>query len=149
MKVWMGYGSEHSANLVMIGRFRSPADAEAAEHLFTKIGEWVSKETDAGSMDIGWESIHRMGDATRQFLMDLHLYSLSLSDLENFAYEHHVTVDGASLTITTDEEEVQGFLKLLIDQDAQVQVYSAHAWNADGSARSPEVEESEDAAQLE
>ena len=27
MKVWFGFGSEHSANLVIIGEFKSPHDA--------------------------------------------------------------------------------------------------------------------------
>ena len=27
MKLWMGYGSEHSANLVMLGKFKSAEDA--------------------------------------------------------------------------------------------------------------------------
>ena len=28
MKLWYGYGSEHSNNLVMIGQFKSVEDAE-------------------------------------------------------------------------------------------------------------------------
>ena len=27
MKIWTGYGSEHSANLVMLGKFKTPEDA--------------------------------------------------------------------------------------------------------------------------
>ena len=30
MKVWVGFGSEHSANLRMIGHFDTPEDAESA-----------------------------------------------------------------------------------------------------------------------
>lgn len=31
MKIWQGYGSEHSMNLVMIGHFKSPKDATHAQ----------------------------------------------------------------------------------------------------------------------
>lgn len=34
MKVWYAYGSEHSANLVMIGHFKSVHDAEETKNLF-------------------------------------------------------------------------------------------------------------------
>jgi hypothetical protein len=148
MKVWIGYGSEHSANLVMIGRFETHSDAQAAAHLLGRINEWVARESETGGMDVGWESSDRMTEATRKFLMDLHLYSFSLSDLENFAYEHHVSVVGTALKITTDETEVQGFLKILIEKGAHVQVYSAHDWNEDASPRMAEPEENEDGTQL-
>ncbi|MEU9397969.1 DUF6375 family protein, partial [Streptomyces sp. NPDC048324] len=38
MKVWYGYGTEHSMNLVMIGRFK---DATAADRAHTVIKEFT------------------------------------------------------------------------------------------------------------
>jgi Family of unknown function (DUF6375) len=37
MKIWNTYGSEHSANLVMIGKFKDVASAETAKAIFDEI----------------------------------------------------------------------------------------------------------------
>jgi hypothetical protein len=48
MKIWWGYGSEHSMNLVMIGKFASVGEAEAAKQLIDRLAEGVQNEVDAG-----------------------------------------------------------------------------------------------------
>ena len=37
MKFWYGYGSEHSANIVMIGEFKTIEGADKVNEIITKI----------------------------------------------------------------------------------------------------------------
>ena len=44
MKIWTGYSSEHSMNLVLIGKFKQAKDAEAVADVINKLGEQASKD---------------------------------------------------------------------------------------------------------
>ena len=52
MKIWNEYASEHSMNLVMIGRFKEVRDAEEAEILLAQLTTQAEKEPDAYEFDI-------------------------------------------------------------------------------------------------
>jgi hypothetical protein len=75
-----------------------------------------------------------------ELLEELKAWDLSRADIENFAYEHSVHRNGSELRIETDEGEVQGFLKVLIDGGARIEVFSAHDWTAEGKPREVETE---------
>jgi hypothetical protein len=47
MKIWKGYGSEHSMNLVMIGHFKEACDAREAKRLIDQLIERVAREAKA------------------------------------------------------------------------------------------------------
>uniref|UniRef100_UPI00261D4EEC DUF6375 family protein n=1 Tax=uncultured Halomonas sp. TaxID=173971 RepID=UPI00261D4EEC len=49
MKIWNGYGSEHSMNLVLIGRFKRAKDAENIEKNIDRLSGQASKD-DSHSM---------------------------------------------------------------------------------------------------
>ena len=53
MKIWNGCGSEHSMNLVMIGRFKDAGDAASAKEVIDRLIEQVSADVDDGQMVIG------------------------------------------------------------------------------------------------
>jgi hypothetical protein len=124
MKLWRGYGSEHSANLVMIGRFASPQDAELAANDFEKLRTAVNEEFDFDKYDE--DDMSAFTEKLRQLLNDMKLYSFGPSDIAHFAYEHHFDRRGSTLEISTDELDVNGFLKFLIEHQASIEIYSAH-----------------------
>src|SRR6266481_7179904 len=47
MKIWYGYGSEHSMRLVMIGHFREVTDAERAKEAIDRLTAQVSADVDS------------------------------------------------------------------------------------------------------
>lgn len=137
MRIWHSYGSEHSMNLVLIGRFQSLSAAEAATERMKVLQELA----DAQWSDDDWRrQDDRMDEAVIARLRELELYDFSRTDLDMFAFDHSVEHHDTTLRIRTDESEVQGFLKVFIDLGARVEVFSAHAWNDDGTPRSGEVE---------
>jgi hypothetical protein len=137
MKIWTGYGSEHSYSLVMIGHFTDEASARNAEAQFRRLGIAAESELPAS----GWESPDaRFSDSMWDLLKELGIYDLSRSDIENFGYEHGVEVTGNELRVSTDEGEVQGFLKVLINGGAKVEIYSSHNWTVEGEPRGEEAE---------
>jgi hypothetical protein len=135
MKVWAGYGSEHSYRLVMIGHFADAAKARATMETFERLRDHVGAQLDAGTMDVGWNADGRMNDALRAALEELRLYDVTASEAENFAYDFDIRVTGDRITLTTDEGEVQGFLKVLLHGGARIEVYSATDWTDDREPR--------------
>ena len=131
MKVWYGYGTEHSMNLVMIGRFK---DAERAHVLIKELTTALQAEEEAGRLTVG-EPNDRYSDEVLKLLSDLNIHSLGPRELEQFLYDLTVRRDGDSIVVTTDETDVQALLKVFIDKGARVEVYSAHDHPGTGHGR--------------
>lgn len=103
MKVWYGYGTEHSMNLVMIGHFKSPNDAEETNELITKITKAVD-----GKIEVG-RNYSRYDNDMMGILREVNSYILSPSELEQFLYDTTIQVDGDKLILTTEETEISAF----------------------------------------
>lgn len=125
MKMWYGYGSEHSMNLVMIGRFKSPRDAKKAKEVIDGIIQQLDADVEAGLLNIGDQSQH-FTDGMSNLLRKAKTYSLGPAELEQFGYEASVRLEGNQITVKTEEIDVSAFLKVLIDHGARVEIYSAH-----------------------
>lgn len=139
MKIWREYGSEHSYSLVLVGYFTDEIAARSVEQKFDRL------RMAAGELpEIGWDADQRFTAGTRELLDELRLWDFARADIENFAYDHSTRRDGSIVKISTDEIEIQGFLKILLGAGARVEIYSAHEWTEDGE---PRVEEHEDASE--
>jgi hypothetical protein len=127
MKIWYGYGSEHSMNLVMIGHFKDHGAAEKAKELIDAFTENVNADLDDHLMVMGTPG-NRFSDRMLALLTKVSVHIISPSEMEQFAYDFRARVDGNKVVLTTDESEVSAFLKLLVEKGARVEVYSAHEY---------------------
>ena len=134
MKVWYGYGSEHSMNLVMIGRFKDAGNAAKAKQVIEQLTEQVNADVQAGLMEIG-EQADRFTNGMLDLLRQVNVHSLGPAELEQFAYDVSVTLEDKQVVLITDESDVSVFLKVLIDKGARVEVYSAHDYPRTGYGR--------------
>jgi len=134
MKVWKGYGSEHSMNLVMIGHFKEVRDAEKVKDLLNKLAEQVRDDADRSPNSMPPHD--RFTSGMLELLSSAKLYSLAPGELEQLLYDVWVDVDDNKVVITTDEIDVSAFLKVLIEKGARVEVYSAHGYPDTGYGRS-------------
>lgn len=134
MKLWQGYGSEHSMNLVMVGTFKTEADATKVEQLIQQITSQVDIAVDEGILEVG-ENNREFGEGLRTLLRELNLFILNSHEMEQFRYDVSIEVKGDRLMLTTDEIDVSAFLKILIDKGAKVEVYSAHNYPGTGLGR--------------
>jgi hypothetical protein len=125
MKIWNGYGSEHSMNLVLIGKFKRDQDAERVEKQIDELSDQASKDG-AHSIAFGSPEDQRFSDDMLSLLSSLRLSTLGPSDLSQLLSDHNVSRKGDRITITTDEAEVSAFVKLFIEAGAKVEVFSAH-----------------------
>jgi hypothetical protein len=125
MKIWRSYGSEHSANLVMIGSFESEDDARKSELLFSELNAKANEEHTAGRLKDDWTNT-RYSDELLRFLTARNIMDYGFNDAALFLYEHHVRREGTRLILTTEESEVSAFLKLMLKGGAKVEIYSAH-----------------------
>lgn len=120
MKIWNGYGTEHSMNLVMVGHFKNESDANKTQDIIDKLSTELS-----GKIDVGSNSDY-YNDEIHELLKSIGCYILSPSELEHFLYEFNARVVGKKIVLTTDETDVSAFFKLMMHNGAKVEVYSAH-----------------------
>ena len=125
MKLWLGYGTEHSMNLVMIGQFDDNREAAQAFAALQHIKGQVNDDEESGLLEVG-NPPDRYTDGMMKLLEELGSYSLHPGEFEQFAYDVGIDLKGDKIVITTDEADVSAFLKVLVGKGARVQVYSAH-----------------------
>lgn len=125
MKIWYQHGSEHSANLVMIGRFKDETKATRAKEVIDALTKHVRKEEESGKRVIG-SPPERYGKEMLDLLARLDFAAVAPRELDQFAYEVSVEVEGDKIFLTTEEDDVSAFLKVMIHYGARIEVYSAH-----------------------
>lgn len=124
MKIWFARGSEHSANLVMIGHFRDADAADKAKMAIDALIEYESKRHPAGQLD-DFEAPSTFSDELLAVLQDVGVYSIGPEELEQLALDFRVEIKGSDITIRTDEVEISALVKILISKGARIQIFSA------------------------
>ncbi|MBL8874078.1 MAG: hypothetical protein JNK90_30165 [Planctomycetaceae bacterium] len=131
MKVWYGFGSDHSANLVMIGEFKTEQDAERVYELISTISDSASSDSASGVFDWGAQN-EQFSEETEKRLRELKIYYMSPSDIADFAFLNtSIEKAGKQLQFRTDDVEIVGFVKLMVKNGAKVQVFSAYDYPDD------------------
>lgn len=125
MKLWYQHGSEHSANLVMIGHFENSYEATMAKEVIAALINQATEDQSNGTLTLG-DSPARYRDAMFDLLLKLNISSIGPAELEQFAYDVSVKQDDKTLVLTTEELDVSAFLKVMFLKGARIEVYSAH-----------------------
>ena len=112
-------------NLVMIGQFAENREAARAFASLQHIKRQVSAEEESGVLEVG-NPPDRYTEGMKKLLEDLGSYSLHPGEFEQFVYDVDIELKDHKIVITTDEADVSAFLKVLVDEGARVEVYSAH-----------------------
>ena len=122
MKIWNGYGSEHSMNLVMIGHFKSNNDAEKTKQAIDMLTEELTDKITLGSYSDKYDP------EVFELLTKMNCSIINPQELEQFFYEVDTSVEQDKIILKTDETEVSAFFKLMIENGAKVEIYSAHSY---------------------
>lgn len=125
MKIWYQHGSEHSANLVMIGHFEDISGATKAKEIIESLTEQVLKEVDNDTLVLG-RPPERYGKEMLDLLGHWNVASIGSQELEQFAYEADIKTEQEKTVITTEEVDISAFLKVMFHLGARIEVYSAH-----------------------
>ena len=89
MKIWNAFGSEHSMNLVMIGRFKEVRNAQQAKRSIDRLTEFLRDEE--STSPYGTDDARRgFSQALRELLKDEELYSIAPAELDQFCYNVRV-----------------------------------------------------------
>lgn len=119
MKIWNSYGSEHSLNLIMIGRFKEEHEAEELEDLINKVTKFLG---DNPAFDVMND---RFDAKTLEFLGSHNLFCLSPQQLGHLLFDVDIQRRGKEIHISS-EDDVNAFISLMIHHGAKVEVFSAH-----------------------
>lgn len=128
MKIWSGFGSEHSMNLVMIGRFQNVENAKDAKRLIDRLVKVMYEEQASGRLSVG-EPNERYSEQVRAVVSEENCY-IDTRELEQFVFDVGVELKGSTIELKTDESDISAFLKVLLEKEAKVEVFSAHHYPA-------------------
>jgi hypothetical protein len=134
MKIWSQHGSEHSANLVMIGHFDEVSEAIKAKEIIDALSNQVAEDQDKGRLVLGSHA-ERYGSEMLDLLGRLNVASIGPQELEQFAYDVSVKLEGSKIVVTTDEIDISAFMKIMFDRGARIEIYSAHTHQDTGYGR--------------
>jgi hypothetical protein len=130
MKIWNGYGSEHSMKLVLIGRFKEERDAERAQSCIEQLKTQAMKEDNYDLAQAKPED-QIFSDEMLSLLLKLKLNTLGPADFGQFLSDYRLEHQSRQIKIETDEAEVSAFMKLFVEAGAKVEIYSAHDYPQD------------------
>lgn len=125
MKIWTGFGSEHSANLVMIGRFKEASKAKQVKEMIDRLTEQAMDEDEMPRSDAAPRH-RRYSEPMSKLLNEFRIYSVRPTELEQLQYDVSHEVKDNAIIFKTDEIEISVFIKILIDEGARIEIYSAH-----------------------
>lgn len=125
MKVWRGYGTEHSMNLKVIGHFSRADEANAAVDAIKVLTAAAEEELASGRLEYG-EPLRMFSEELLAALSDVKIHSLGYADFEQFLYDADLKVDGSDVIVQTDEIDVIAFVKVLLVRGAKVEMFSMH-----------------------
>ncbi len=120
MKIWQGYGAEHSLNLIIVGEFKDAEKAENFEQLVSTISSFLCSDESNFEVDAD-----RYGDDVLEFLGKQNLFCFSPQQLAQFMYDQRLERKGSKIIISSDDD-LNAFISLLIHEGAKVECFSAH-----------------------
>lgn len=119
MKLWQSYGAEHSLNLVIIGHFKEANLAEEFEDLVDETADFLRE---LNSFDVEED---RYDPQVMEYLSKKNIYCLTPQQLGHMLYDYSIDREGSDIKISSDDD-INGFISLLINKGAKVEVFSAH-----------------------
>ncbi len=125
MKIWTGFGSEHSANLVVIGRFKEASEAKQVKEIIDRLTEQAMDENEIPRFDAALRH-RRYSEPMSKLLNEFRIYSVGPTELEQLQYDVSHEVKDNTIIFKTDEVDISAFIKILIDKGARIEIYSAH-----------------------
>ncbi len=125
MKIWTGFGSEHSANLVMIGRFKEASQAEQVKEIIDRLTEQAMDEDEMPGFDAAFRN-QRYSKPMLDLLMELRVNTVGPTELEQLRYDVSHEVKDNTIIFKTDEVDISAFMKILIEKGARIEMYSTH-----------------------
>jgi hypothetical protein len=112
MKIWRTYGSGHSANLAVVGRFKNAADAELAREVVEDFVNALWEER--------YSDIHEFLEAWKDRIGGIQFLGPNSGDmLGSIDDECDVTREGTTVSVSRiRSNEIGGIIKLMLLKDA-------------------------------
>jgi len=127
MKIWTSYGSEHSMNLVIIGKFKTVEDAEKCKELIDSLKDFLRNYSELNQNSVEYEN------NILDYLVQKNIVYIAPQQLVQFCYDMNIDLHENEIRITSDDD-LNVFMSLLIQKGAKVEAYSAHNYPEEKNA---------------
>lgn len=129
MKIWIGYSSEHSSKIVLVGHFTSKDDAGAFKKEFDRLVKLVQ---------VNYNKFDEANDVypneiMRSLFKDKYQFAslLSPKDLIELGCDFDARVAGNNFVLTSDEYDLGVVIKMLLMAEAKIEILSEHTHKDD------------------
>ena len=131
MKVWSGYGTEHSANLVIIGNFKTIEAAAKTKKQIEDLSELALAEYDERDCEASLQKL-ACGKMSKEILDYYSANNIGGGrfELQGLINDYSMDQKGKDLIITTNDIDINAFLSYMISSEAKVQEFSAHNYKS-------------------
>lgn len=120
MKLWYEHAADHSANLRIVGRFQTAADAQEAAALINEVLDITSRpQTYAQGCTFSNEILDFVKRTNFPF---------SEAALKSVQYQEPVAAAGNEIEVRTDDVEIQLLLEAVIHSGGKIEIYSLHKY---------------------
>lgn len=109
----------------MIGRFKDELEAKRVNEIFKALTKQVEADTSNGTLTVG-SPTERYGKDMLDLLSRLNVSTIGSQELEQFAYDVTLNVEGNEIVLKTEEFDISAYLKVMFANGARIEVYSAH-----------------------
>ena len=131
MKIWTGYGTEHSANLVIIGNFKTVDDATIAKEMIDELTEIVQNDYSDGL--IAPETPYtKTSDRMMEFGRRTNFFA-GYAAPEGLLYDYNMEQHGKQIKIHTEDDCYLLLLNVMIRKGAKIEIFSAHDYKCEYS----------------
>lgn len=120
MKIWKSFSAEHSAKLRIVGTFQETKDINSAKEAIEALTGEVMKQDVCSLLKASYTP--EIEDVLKQ----KNLYCIGEEDLIHFTHAHNIDYSNTTITINTDELDIQGLIKIMINNGAKIEIYSKH-----------------------
>ncbi len=125
MKIWKSFSGEHSANLRIVGTFKTSEDAKNSAALFNRLLAVENKYPEGEEKAKGMSYSRDM----MKFLEENN-FIINPQDIEYLEYYGSVTAQGNTVEYTMDDFAIQPLIQAMIYYGARVEVFSRHDYNS-------------------
>ena len=123
MKFWTGYGSEHSANLVMLGKFKTAEDATGFLAELEKLEKMIQEDDNGDDVyrEFPRKILDEMFNERIRFCNDF--APKDLEDFRNDLRRHQRADDQSVVEFKSDVTGWAGLIKMMVNAGASVEVF--------------------------
>ena len=121
MKIWNSYGSEHSANIVIVGTFNNITEAQKAKQIIDNLTNIFQKDIEKNNADPlnGYEKFSK---EMFEYISSGEPFDINLHNVTGLLSDVVIKQDFNKISIASKDFNFQIFLNIMLQTGAKIEI---------------------------